>query len=249
MHQHAQHTGDVQLRGIHDDGIGSGTQGRHGPVAVQGVPLADLLGERHQIGFHPAGGQVAQATQGPHFGGGIQKEFETGVRKDHRAHVAPFHHQRRGFAHGPLGLAQHLAHHGHRGDAGGQHAHLLGTDLAADGHAVAAYRGGPSLAGQAEGPLAALFAQFLFGQGLRAGAQPEGQATEHGTGIQISHVQALGQLLGQRGLAHTGWAVQGHHRQGRPHARTSCIHCRMASRKALFSSSLPTLTRRCSGRL
>ena len=244
MHQHAQHTGDVQFRGIHDDGIGSGTQGRHGPVAVQGVTLADLLGQRHQIGFHPAGGQVAQTAQGAHFGRSIQKEFEAGVRKDHRAHVTAFHHQRRGFAHGPLGLAQHLAHHGHRGDAGGQHAHLLGAHFAADGHAVAAHRGGPSLAGQAEGPLAALLAQFLFGQGLRTGPQLEGQATEHGAGIQISHMQAFGQLLGQRGLAHTGGAVQGHHRQGRLHPRTSCIHCFMASRKAVFSSSLPTLTRR-----
>ena len=62
MHQHAQHTGDVQFRGIHDDGIGSGAQRRHGPVAVQGVTLADLLGQRHQIGFHPAGGASTHAV-------------------------------------------------------------------------------------------------------------------------------------------------------------------------------------------
>ena len=123
--------------------------------------------------------------------------------------AAAFHHQRRGFAHGPLGLAQHLAHHGHRGDAGGQHAHLFGAHFTADGHTVAAHCRGPPLAGQAEGPLAALFAQFLFGEGLRTGPQLEGQATEHGAGIQISDAEPRGHGLCDGALSGARRTVDG----------------------------------------
>ena len=243
IRQHLQDAFNAEIRGIDDHGIGGGLERRNGPVAVHVVALADHFGDLREIGGLALGLQLLKTAHSAHFRPRVKEELEPRRGEHHGPHVAAFGDET-GLPERPLRFFQAIADHRGRGEARSEPPDFFGTDFGAHGHTVAQQYGMFPAALQLEAEGFAARPQFVFRQRFRARPEAQGYGAEHGAGVQIGNPENGGEALGEGGFADPGGAVQCDDRQ--------TLHDYSSSRIALisivFSSAVPTETRRFRGR-
>ena len=154
------------------------------------------------------GSKLIEASQAPHFGSSVQKDFDFGLGKDHSADVAALHDHPASGAH----LLLHTDHPGSNGrpyaDLGGGVGDRLIADeagyvLAVEQDAVAAFarfETNGSFGGQA-------FQARALIQGKARAQRLEGEGAVHGPCLQVQQTKMPGQMTGDGALPRSGWAV------------------------------------------
>jgi hypothetical protein len=120
------------IRGIDDDGFRGDDEGRNGTFAVLAVPKKQIISDIREVDPFTLADHLQISPFRPFFHRRIEKEFDVGIRKNNRSHIASFCDNPSGSGQLSLHRKEVLPNLRKDGYSLRQKAALLGPDLLRD---------------------------------------------------------------------------------------------------------------------
>jgi len=158
--------------------------------------------------------KLTQTAPGSLLGVRLKEILELGGGEDHGPHVPALGDQGEPLAQILLAAREMLAHNRQLGQLGGPHSHLFAAYGLVHRHAAQLQQGLLPGSGKAEAEILEPLAETVRRQIPGPFSQPKGDASVHGSGVQILDLEPGSEAPGQGGLARARGPVQGDQLRG-----------------------------------